>query len=594
MPTQFINNEFTGLVGFQARFENLGGDSLPFRIEKVYSYQVTSSGDFRAGESEYINSKLKEFIEKYSGKFTEDIFVSSTSFSNSSDTLNDHVRFATVNYEVKEYELFDSYNNQDYTNIKNTGLADISKYFNVIKSYSDSISVGIGENKEKDISHNVSVSLLTGAYDGGDIFIADDAKSLATQIAQAIFNQSKNIDGFSYYETGMMDEDQYTNYYSESYDHINFSYTFGKTSKKLAEANKEFTSSLSMSEDGTVSVTIKNLFKANKYYSEIENLATDSMLNEAIDVYTGFLSNGFSTGVSRDSQYIQSGSGLYLTSYSRSMNKLANTIEIQADYSDDPNYFKEVGFLKSENVEISMDEKNVISANYSVDYQSQLPKSIDGASQAGIVSKIQSDINNSESKISSIISSNKLSSPYFDNNLVRLSKSVEIPQRGKQYTASVSYSTDYSYNSGSSAIFCELVGDLKQLSVTKSSSESIRKIIEYKIVNPASQNNLTLLNYPGQYNQGSYEFSVKGVLPRSTQNIMEDPGAIQSSVKSILDKFIKSGKNSFLNDSFASFAGANANYYLSEIRCGVDSDYNIDANLSFVYTIDQPNRPLNL
>jgi len=267
---------------------------------------------------------------------------------------------------------------------------------------------------------------------------------------------------------------------------------------------------------------------------------------------------------------------------------------VEASYSDDPNYFKETGFLKAENVEVSMDEKNVISATYSVDYQSQLPKSSGSAVQDGIVLKIQSDINDSSSKISSVISSNKLSSPYFDNDLIRLSKSITIPQRGKQYNASVSYTTDYSFNSGSSQIFGELAGELNQITVTKSSSESTRKINEYKIINPASQNNLTILNYPGQYNEGSYEFSIRGVLPRNAGNIMEDPGLIQSSVKGVLDKFIKSGKNSFLDDSFSSFAGANANYYLSDIKCGIDSEYNIDAVLNFVYTIDQPNRPLNL
>ena len=592
MP-RFIENEFTGLVGFQARFENLGGDSLPFRIEKTYSYQVTSPIDTRS-ESQYLNSQLQEFIEKYSGKFTDDIFVSRVSFSNSEDALNDYVRFATVNYEVREYELFDSYNNQDYTNLKNTGLADISQYFNIIKSYSDTISVGVGENKEKDISHSVNISLLTGAYDGGEILIADDAKSLSRTIAETIFNQSKNVDGFSYYETGMMDESQYTNYYSESYDHINFSYSFTKTLKKAGESNKEFSSSLSMGEDGVVSVTVKNLFKGNKSYSQAENLATGIMLNEALSIYTGFFDSNFSSMASRDTQYIQSGSGLYLTSYSRAMNNLANTIEVEASYSDDPNYFKETGFLKAENVEVSMDEKNVISATYSVDYQSQLPKSSGSAVQDGIVLKIQSDINDSSSKISSVISSNKLSSPYFDNDLIRLSKSITIPQRGKQYSASVSYTTDYSFNSGSSQIFGELAGELNQITVTKSSSESTRKINEYKIINPASQNNLTILNYPGQYNEGSYEFSIRGVLPRNAGNIMEDPGLIQSSVKGVLDKFIKSGKNSFLDDSFSSFAGANANYYLSDIKCGIDSEYNIDAVLNFVYTIDQPNRPLNL
>jgi hypothetical protein len=594
MPITTPQGTYTGLLGYDREYEYLGDSNLPFRIVENYTYEVFDTQLDRTEDlAPYFKTQFAAQLQYFSG----DVNITSLEYPQSEAFNEDGMRFQKFNITIQSRTLgtFFEEDEDGYQNTKNAGLGDVvAGWSDMLKDFSEKFSFSFSEEGNKNYSHSLNFSLITGTSGTPPTLIteASDVRNTAGQIAAAVFAKDfeaeLSLTGFTGYVNYVgSDSKQYA---SETFDELTHTYSFQKNREILPYSSGEFTHSM----DHAIN------YGADGYFRITESLSVfgKKHFNQAL---TGFDSlTGGSSGrcaekiaqyapiVSQQTRITPTvvSSGIKQVSASKVFKIPELTVDGSVVFTNDPSYHDYI--TRSDELSVERDSNGTLKMNHSFNYS--LLGFVDGVTDTKIASgSIDGPINilqfiatdrvKSISKCQSIYSElTGVTGRQHPDALTLVESNITAPVRGKAYSASFSFSDDPMYDLSKivNPFTQTQITGFKTMDVSLDQTEPKDIIEEYKIINRESKQ--SVLSYGYQQEPGSVSINCKGQLVRPAQNLFEQFKLPTGEAVDLL----KYSKGLFLNHVM--YDEKLYNYFLRGSSYTFGSENTFDLNLDFVYT----------
>lgn len=571
---------FTGLLGYNRQYEYLGESNLPYRVVEKYSYTVH---DMVPSNRADLPAFFKAQFSSLLGVFAGNINITSLDFPSSKEHLESQVIFQkhNISFEVRSSGNFASPSTGGYQNDRNLGLSGIVAHSSYIKDLKDSFSFSNSQGGAKSYNHDLSFSLITGEnYNTFPLL-----KNLASSIAHGIFDNEPDIlSRVSFNSYGDFNDSDSKQYFSETFDALNYSFSFSKKRNIETFVSGGYTHSLSHSisfdDKGKFDISEKLKVVGNANYSQalngFNNLVGGSQVRceNALSGYTALATN-------LNSNLTSFSSGLFRVNTSETRNIPAITVEGNVSYTNDPS--RKSGLSKMESLDISRAPNGVLSITHGYNYtlNAFLVNNTEDLAVSGaysILGIINQDRNSSPSVVRGVYYTlSNLTG--LSTGLSRIKTSVSAPQRGKTYSASFEYSNDPSFDTSSliNPFTSQAITGFNKLSVDFQNTEVRDFISEFKVINRPSQD--SVLHYGYQQEPATFSVSFNGKTPRRGNSLVTSTRYVPTSEASELLDY---AKKLFLDEALTN--SDIYNYSLNELKYGCDSDNSFDMSVQFVYT----------
>lgn len=558
------NGITTGLFGYTLKKEFLG-EGLFFRETEVFNYDVQVT-DFQTRDIAVIQNTIKSEFARYSG----DINVKTFNIPADYTLPNDSVRIAKFNVQV-EARRPAAISSSSLTATYYNGIdqqAFWNSYASAFKNFSEEFNYEKSDNGSLIASHSLNFTLITGD------------KSSASAIASYVYQNSDNAGTFAP-KTNLtnaigswdLTTDDTQQIYNETYDVYRNNYSFNKRveypplGSEASNAIKKMVKHVIDIEDGgIVTVSENGVIKAKKNFTAArDELATIKTNNSAFlrcsQLYTS-LRNAFGGT-----------SALTLvdlpTKNETVFNKPNLTVEYTMAYTDNPNV--QGGNSTVEKIlNVSTEESKYVTLELTYNYNRMTNTTSNAETEN------QALVDAASSQANAFVSSYYTSSPFFNSlwpTLTRIKQRYAVPKRKKNPSATFTYSNQPIYN-------VTLDGQLyKKLDFKISDTKPVDTITEFKVVNRPSKT--SVINYAYQTEKGEKSIGITAVIDRTTYgNLFGSPPSFQQVFYPLYNFGVSKLLNGFVNAQALAFT-----YYLSDIKCTMNSEYEVSMSLVVTYTM---------
>lgn len=582
MP-QLFQGLVTGSLSYELRKEFLA-NSFEFRKVETFNYEIYSV-DFLTLDPKIIQNKIKdEFNSVYKGDIKVKVFSTQNTFQFTSDSI----RAARFNVSV---EIFNKIDN-DSPSLDKQLLIKLRDYSTNILNFKEEINFSKNQNGSREFNHSVSFGIRDNENNLGEA----GRKTLAQTIAEQILGTDKIND----YNLGevipeivleqISDDNNYKNYFSETYDLIKNTYSFSKKREILPFGSTTDSStfnvshSLTMNDNGIIEVNEKTNFLAKKDFdqavSELENFYSNSY-SRCLEIFNIFHNSNILLEErlnTVDTNLINIPIKLV-----KNYNKQSLSFEYSVNYSTNPQTktFNGLEYIVSETIDFVVDAYNKIEANHSFDYTFNKTKDSNYQNYIQnilIPTKIQSQ-QDMETYYQNMFPASKLVYP----NLKLTKSSASLPNIKTKSTLRYTYSNNPTY-------FVEVNGIVfKIYEVTVDIKKPTDIVNEYKIINRTSRNNKAVLSYAYQSEKGEIQIKINATVGKNSKNFFgngnfEKIGDQDNlALKDCLISIYKDAGQKFLSNFNA--ASVCFNWFISDSNFSFDSDNGtINAVITYLYT----------
>lgn len=555
----------TGLLGYSLRKERLG-EGLFFREIETFNYDVYVT-DFVGFSISGLQSQIQnEFTSKYSG----DVNVKAFSIPASFTLPDDAIRVARFNVQVEARKPVQVTGlNGLYNGL--SGQIFWDSYSALFNTFSEQYDYEKSENGTLTASHNLSFSLLTGG------------KLKAAEIASYIFSNSDDggtnapntqlsalIGSYNLTSSGSVQQ-----FYTESYDLLKNSFSFNKKvdyppfgSDFSFNIKKDFKNILELDADGFISVTENGNIKAKKNFQDAENEFLSMRGNNQIFNRCSQFYNTFNTTIGTTINSLKN----FPLKNESVYNKPNLTLEYNVSYSDNPNI--DVANLVGVEHVISINTEQNKFVNIGDTYNFTKLGVVGTISEDEMISAFSTYTAFSQSFVPTYYQRSELFNPLWPT-ITRIKFDATLPERKKNPSISFSYTNQPIYQPVllDSTLYNKI--DYKIVD-----AKPVDLITEYKIINRPTKT--SIINYAYQTEKGEKSINITAVLNRS----FGFDGNVSSYPKFdfLFYPLFKMGIEKLINDFNNSKALA-FTYFVSDIKCSVNSDCEIGMTINLNYTL---------
>lgn len=590
MPITTPQGTYTGLLGYDREYEYLGDSNLPFRIVENYTYEVFDTQLDRTEDlAPYFKTQFAAQLQYFSG----DVNITSLEYPQSEALNEDGMRFQKFNITIQSRTLgtFFEEDEDGYQNTKNAGLGDVvAGWSDMLKDFSEKFSFSFSEEGNKNYSHSLNFSLITGTSGTPPTLItgASDVRNTAGQIAAAVFAKDfeaeLSLTGFTGYVNYVgSDSKQYT---SETFDELAHTYSFQKNREIFPYSSGLYTHSM----DHAIN------YDADGYFRITESLSVFGKKDyqQALDGFNSLTGGSSGRCAEKIAQYApivykqtnDSSAAVSSGIKQVSLSKVFKIPELIVDgsvvFTNNPSYIDNI--TKSDELSVERDSNGTLKMNHSFNYS--LLGFVDGVTDTKAVSGsnnilqlIAGDRAGSISTCQSTYSNlTGVTGRRHPDALTLVESNITAPVRGKAYSASFSFSDDPIYDLSKivNPFTQTQITGFKTMDVSLDQTEPKDIIEEYKIINRESKQ--SVLSYGYQQEPGSISISCRGQLVRPAQNLFEQFKLPTGEAVDLL----KYSKGLFLNHVM--YDEKLYNYFLRGSSYTFGSENTFDLNLDFVYT----------
>jgi hypothetical protein len=569
---------YTGLLGYERKFEYLGGGTLPYRALETYSYEVVDTAFTNLGNLDpYFSLRFSELL----GVFSGDINVSSLDIPNSNNISEDLIRFQKHKLKVEVRTDANFNTAAEYLDERNQGLSSVLGYHKVLEDFSDSFSFGLSENGDKNYSHDISFVLKTGSHSTFDV-----TRETATQIALDLLDDSPTDLSHAAFDAygNFVSSGSTKIYYNETFDVFRNSFSFSKKKSILPSNsgswNHELSHSVNYTENGVFNVDEKIKVVGSQEYVDAE-VGFEELLAGSQGRCEGIFSNYFALAELQYSDAtVSNNSSLVRTKTSKTYNIPSLTIEGSLSYTNDE--AKLIGLSRDESFEASRAQNGVFSLNHSVRYgiYNHLSGDLDAQTVSGtqdILGVMSVDRENSFTAARRIFGTFTGLTP-MSSGITRTKTNVKSQDRAKDYSIQMSYSNDpvYDVEKFVDPYTSTAINGFNMMSVDLSDQRPPDIINEYTVINRPEQTNI--LSYGYQQEPARASVSFKGNIPRDGDNFSTPLSYLTTETQQLL----RYGHSIFLDGTLLN--SDIYNYFLSDIKYNFNSKNDFGMTLEFSYT----------
>lgn len=551
----------TGLLGYSLRKERLG-EGLFFREIELFTVDAQAA-NFNITDTNAIKEIQDEIKAAFSLR-SGDVSFKSWGTTTDFQLPNDAVRIARFNFQVERRNIVDinvsALNSSYYDRLDEQSFWDTNG--KNLQNFSEEFVYEKSDNGAFVANHNISFSLQSGN------------KAFASALATDLFGKQRAFAGVGTIigSQSLLDASTVQQFYTETYDLLQGAYNFSKKveyppsgSDAAFSIKKEVSHSLELGEDGIINISEKGRIKGFNSMSQAQSefysmRANNAFFTRCNSVYNAFTAVTAATASSLKNYAIK---GNYV------MDAPGLMVEYEYGFTDDPS-LNISGIRIERGLDVNLDDNRVVNLNHSINFSYE--KSVTSSRETDNVSYINTEMAASQSAVDSYY----LTSPYFNANwpnLTRVKASLNSPQRGKSFGCSFSYTNEPIFNVTGEGV------SYKKLDFKISDNKPVDQITEYKIINRPSKK--SVLNYGYQTERGEKNISVTAIRARTPGNtIFTSPANFNTSFYSLYVFAVKRLLESFNNNQVLAFT-----YFVSDIKCGLTSNYDLTMSVSMTYTI---------
>lgn len=576
----------TGTLGYGLKREFLA-NALALREVETFNYEIYSI-DFGSYSASVIQQKIKdEFSQRYSGDINVDLFSTQNSFAYPSDSLRAarysvsvEVRKPVVGLASMMPELASSY-------YKGLDAAFLTGYGEDLADFKESFGFATNANGNREFSHDLSFGLKSGW--GVDSATATGRKAYAQQIASGIFSKDYQttfgIATLSGIVSSIADTAQYRNFYTETYDLFKNTYSFSRKREILPLDSGNvlvgLATSINLNMDGTTDVVEKGTIQGKIDFTSTK-AGMESYISTSFSRCSGIYAQYYTSNIMlQDSQY----AGLNWSALLPLINTPLRVIRTydarslycgyEVSYTNNP-IFSGDATTTTQSLEFNIESYNLIEATHSYEYTVNRIVNNSGY----FVTLLNNTTGNTQSLMQNYYTNNfpTIASEYPSFNQVKAM--VSWPNVKTKSAARFSYSNNPSYFVTYDSVF------FRVLDYTVANRKPVDIVNEYKIVNKPSKT--SALSYGYQTERGEVEIALKISLGKQ-YNVFYPDGVGNftsinppNSLQTYLQAIYKLG-GEILMKEFDFYTMA-LNWFLSDTKFNLDSDGNLNVQLTYVYT----------
>lgn len=551
----------TGLLGYSLRKERLG-EGLFFREIELFTVdaQAANFNITDANAIKEIQDEIKAAFSLRSG----DVSFKSWGTTTDYQLPNDAVRIARFNFQVERRNIVDinisALNSSYYDRLDEQSFWDTNG--KNLQNFSEEFVYEKSDNGAFVANHNISFSLQTGN------------KAFASALATDLFGKQRAFAGVGTIigSQSLLDATTVQQFYTETYDLLQGAYSFSKKveyppsgSDAAFSIKKEVSHSLELGEDGIINISEKGRIKGFNTMAQAQSEFFSMKSNNAFFTRCNSVYNAFTAVTAATTNSLKN----YPIKGSYVMNGPGLSVEYEYGFTDDPS-LNTSGVRIERGLDVALDDNRVLNLNHSFNFSYE--KNVTSSREADNVALINIEIAASQAAVNAYYTA----SPYFNANwpnLTRVKASLNSPQRTKNFGCSLAYTNEPIFNvTGEGVLY-------KKLDFKISDNKPVDQITEYKIINRPSKK--SVLNYGYQTERGEKSISVTAIKSRTAGNtIFTSPANFNTTFYSLYVFAVKKLLESFNNNQVLAFT-----YFVSDIKCGLSSNYDLTMSVSMTYTI---------
>lgn len=576
----------TGTLGYSLRREFLA-NAIALREVETYNYEIYSV-DFAGLSANTIQTQIKnQFSQIYSGDINVTLFNSQNDFSFPSDSIRAAKFGVTVEIRKPVQNLsgmFPELGSGWYSGLNSVFFSGYGSY---LMDFRENFAFATNTNGNREFSHDIAFGLKTGW--SGDSSTTG-RKGYAQTIASGIFAQDQNttlgIVTMAGQTSLIANPSNCRNYFTESYDLMKNTYSFGRKREWLPSSGTNATVNLSnavnMNTDGTTEVSEKASFLGNvDYPSAKTNLET--YLSGSYGRCSGIYSKLYTSGIIvQDLQYSGIWTGLLpLINTPLKTIKTYNSNELTAGYdvtyTNNPTFTGNSASI-TQTFEFEIDGYDLVNASHTFDIVAS--RIVNNSGYA--LTLMNAVTGNSPSVMAGYYSGYfPTAATEFPNfNLTRAN--VMWPNLQTKSSAKFSYSNNPTYFVTYNGVQFNVVD------YTVSDKRPTDIVSEYKVVNRPTKK--SVLSYGYQTEKGEITVNIKTVVGKNSNVFYPDGigsfgnvGVNALPVSGYLPAIYQLGGQVFM--SKFNYPTTALNWFISDSKVIVDSDCNINASLTYTYTL---------
>jgi hypothetical protein len=583
MPT--LSGLITGTLGYSLKREFLA-NSVALRDVETYDFDIWSV-DMVGQNASTVQSGIKrQFTGVYSGDINVSVFETKHQQSWTSDAFRGaqyhvtvEVRKAPANLSSTQPELGSGY----YAGLDASFFTGYGPY---LLDFKESFTFSTNQNGNREFNHELGFGLKTGW--GSDGATATGRKAYAQKIASGIFSNDKNTTlGFTTMVNSVLtlaDSGLTRNYFTESYDLMRNTYSFGRKREILpldaTSGTFNLIHSLSLNSDGTTDVTEKGITQGAINFSQAKSFA-ETYLSSSYSRCSGIYKDFYNSGVMlQDSQY----SSLTWNSLISLINTPTKTIKTydarsitagyDVSYTNNPNVTGS-GAMISQTVEFDIDTYDKLDASHSFDFS--LNKAV---LDSGYFLTLMNTVTGASPSYMANHYASYYPSIYSAYPSFSLTKTeTSWPNIKSKATTKFTYSNSPSY-------FVQYDGlTFRVLDYSLDFKKPADIVQEYKIVN--RPNKMSVLSYGYQTEKGEFVVNMRISLGKQSDTFFPNGVGQFTIFDGIplyrwLQAIYKYGGQLMMAE--LDFPTMGLQWFIDDSKFNVDSDGNLVVQINYVYT----------